>query len=164
VESIIPSMNLLIPSSGIGRSVAILYTREGADVTIVYLPEEQKDADETKSLVEKEGRQCLTISFDLKDLKNVDKIVQKHLEKFGALDIVVNNASRQLMSKKFEEIDLGMQAIFFYTDDRHCGRNIPNKHLTNVCSNQICPSPSQERISGHQYHLCHRIPWISCNG
>jgi NAD(P)-dependent dehydrogenase (short-subunit alcohol dehydrogenase family) len=103
-----PIYAFLIPSSGIGRSVAILYAREGADVTIVYLPEEQKDADETKSLVEKEGRQCLTIPFDLKDLKNVDKIVQKHLEKFGALDIVVNNASRQLMCKKFEEIDLGV--------------------------------------------------------
>jgi NAD(P)-dependent dehydrogenase (short-subunit alcohol dehydrogenase family) len=101
-------MAFLIPSSGIGRSVAILYAREGADVTIVYLPEEQEDADETKSLVEKEGRQCLTIPFDLKDLKNIDKIVQKHIEKFGALDIVVNNASRQLMCKNFEEIDLGM--------------------------------------------------------
>jgi short-subunit dehydrogenase len=93
-------------------------------VTIVYLPEEQKDADETKSLVEKEGRQCLTIPFDLKDLKNVHKIVQKHLEKFCALDIVVNNASRQVMCKKFEEIDLGIRYNCSNTDDRHCRRNI----------------------------------------
>src|SRR5579859_499562 len=95
-------------SSGIGRSVAILYAREGADVTIVYLPQEQEDANETKQLVEKEGRECLTLPFDLTDLHKVDKIVEKHMEKFGKLDILVNNASRQIMCKKFEEIDIGI--------------------------------------------------------
>src|SRR5271156_3645626 len=69
-------------SSGIGRSVAILYAREGADVTIVYLPQEQEDANETKKLVEKEGRKCLTIPFDLTNLKDIKKIVDKHLETF----------------------------------------------------------------------------------
>jgi NAD(P)-dependent dehydrogenase (short-subunit alcohol dehydrogenase family) len=91
--------------------VAILYAREGADVTIVYLPQEQEDANETQKLVEKEGRQCLTIPFDLTDLHKVDKIVEKHIQKFGALDILVNNASRQMMCKKFEEIDLGISFL-----------------------------------------------------
>lgn len=100
-------MSCVDGSSGIGRSVAILYAREGADVTIVYLPQEQDDAKETKKLVEKEGRQCLTIPFDLTDLHKVDKIVEKHMEKFGQLDVLVNNASRQMICKKFEEIDLG---------------------------------------------------------
>jgi NAD(P)-dependent dehydrogenase (short-subunit alcohol dehydrogenase family) len=84
-----------------------LYAREGADVTIVYLPQEQEDADETKKLVEKEGRECLAIPFDLTDLHNVDTVVEKHLEKFGKLDVLVNNASRQMMCKNFEEIDIG---------------------------------------------------------
>ena len=87
--------------------MAILYAREGADVTIVYLPQEQEDANETKKLVEKEGRQCVTIPFDLTDLHKIDKIVEKHIQKFGALDILVNNASRQMICKNFEEIDIG---------------------------------------------------------
>ena len=95
-------------SSGIGRSVAILYAREGANVTIVYLPQEQEDANETKKLVEKEGRECLTIPFDLTNLKDIKKIVDKHLETFGSLDILVNNASRQLVCKDFAEINLGI--------------------------------------------------------
>src|SRR5205085_11550608 len=53
--------------SGIGRAVAVLYAREGADVAIIYLPEEQQDADETKQAVEKEGRRCMLIPGDVKD-------------------------------------------------------------------------------------------------
>ena len=53
--------------SGIGRAVAILFGREGADVAIVYLPEEQPDAEETKALVEKEGRRCVLMPGDLTD-------------------------------------------------------------------------------------------------
>lgn len=76
-------------------------------MTIVYLPQEQEDADETKELVEKEGRECLAIPFDLTDLHKVDTVVEKHLEKFGKLDVLVNNASRQMMCKNFEDIDIG---------------------------------------------------------
>lgn len=99
---------MIISSSGIGRSVAILYAREGADVTIVYLPQEQEDANETKKLVEQEGRECLTLPFDLTNIHNVKKVVEKHLEKFGQLDILVNNASRQIICKDFAKIDLGI--------------------------------------------------------
>ncbi|KAL2753785.1 hypothetical protein ACRALDRAFT_1064998 [Sodiomyces alcalophilus JCM 7366] len=92
--------------SGIGRSVAILFAREGADVSIVYLPEEQQDAEETKKMVEKEGRKCLLIAGDLMDNETCRKAVQKHVENFGKIHVLVNNASKQVMCKDFKEIDL----------------------------------------------------------
>jgi NAD(P)-dependent dehydrogenase (short-subunit alcohol dehydrogenase family) len=90
--------------SGIGRSVAILYAREGADVVIVYLPEEQKDADKTKEHVEKEGRQCLCIPGDLKKSDFCDSVVDQTIKQFGKLDILVNNASSQWECEKIEDI------------------------------------------------------------
>jgi len=92
--------------SGIGRSVAVLFAREGSDVSIVYLPEEQPDAEDTKKMVEKEGRECLLIPGDLMDNETCRKAVEKHMNKFGALHVLVNNASKQIMCKNFEEIDL----------------------------------------------------------
>jgi NAD(P)-dependent dehydrogenase (short-subunit alcohol dehydrogenase family) len=93
--------------SGIGRSVAVLFAREGADVSIVYLPEEQADAEETKQMVEKEGRQCLLIPGDLMDNETCKKAVQKHVDKFGpTLHVLVNNASKQIMCDDLKDIDL----------------------------------------------------------
>jgi len=93
--------------SGIGRSVAVLFAREGADVTIVYLPEEQEDAEETKQMVEKEGKQCLLIPGDLMDNKTCENAVKKHVEKYGnTIHTLVNNASKQVMCEDFREIDL----------------------------------------------------------
>ncbi|KAH8901985.1 NAD(P)-binding protein [Coniochaeta sp. PMI_546] len=92
--------------SGIGRSVAVLFAREGSDVSIVYLPEEQPDAEDTKKLVEKEGRECLLIPGDLMDNETCRKAVEKHMEKFGALHVLVNNASKQIMCDDIAEIDL----------------------------------------------------------
>jgi len=92
--------------SGIGRSVAVLFAREGSDVSIVYLPEEQPDAEETKKMVEKEGRECLLIPGDLMDNETCRKAVEKHMEKFGALHVLVNNASKQIMCDDISEIDL----------------------------------------------------------
>lgn len=68
-------------SSGIGRSVAILMAREGADISIVFLPSEQVDADTSKILVEKEGVQCFLISGDLRDLNFCREAVEKHVGK-----------------------------------------------------------------------------------
>jgi NAD(P)-dependent dehydrogenase (short-subunit alcohol dehydrogenase family) len=92
--------------SGIGRSVAIYYAKEGADSTIVYLPEEEEDAQETKKLVEKEGKTCLLFQGDLMDNKNCEKAVAAHMEKFGGLDILVNNASKQILCEDFANISL----------------------------------------------------------
>lgn len=93
-------------SSGIGRAVAILFAREGADVTIVHLPQEQKDADDTVKAVENEGRKALSIAFDLENFKQVDQVIKKHIDAFGRIDILVNNASKQTMEPDFTMIDL----------------------------------------------------------
>ena len=93
-------------SSGIGRAVAILFAREGADVTIVHLPQEQTDADDTIASIKREDREGLSIAFDLENFRNAKEIVDKHLQKFGRLDILVNNASKQTMEKDFANIDL----------------------------------------------------------
>jgi NAD(P)-dependent dehydrogenase (short-subunit alcohol dehydrogenase family) len=80
--------------SGIGRSVAILFAREGADVAIIYL-NEHRDAKETKRYVEEEGRQCLIIPGDVKDAKFCRRAVNKVVKTFGRLDVLVNNAAFQ---------------------------------------------------------------------
>ncbi|KAK3316526.1 hypothetical protein B0H66DRAFT_519524 [Apodospora peruviana] len=92
--------------SGIGRAVAVLFAREGSDVTIVYLPEEQEDAEKTKKLVEAEGRECLLFPGDLMDNETCRKAVQAHVDKFGKIHVLVNNASKQIMCPDITEIDL----------------------------------------------------------
>jgi NAD(P)-dependent dehydrogenase (short-subunit alcohol dehydrogenase family) len=89
--------------SGIGRAVAVLYAREGADVAIVYL-NAHEDAEETKRHVEKEGRECLLIAGDVKDSKFCADAVQKTVEQFDRLDILVNNAAFQLHAKSLEDL------------------------------------------------------------
>ena len=90
--------------SGIGRSVAVLYAREGADVAIVYLPVEQSDADETKAAVEAEGRKCVLIPGDVKDSKFCAAAVEAAVAAFGRLDVLVNNAAYQETHLRFEDI------------------------------------------------------------
>lgn len=92
--------------SGIGRSVAVLFAREGSDVSIVFLPEEKEDAEETKKMVEKEGRSCLLIPGDLMDNETCRGAVEKHVKEFGDIHVLVNNASKQIMCSDFAKIDL----------------------------------------------------------
>ena len=80
--------------SGIGRAVAVLFAREGADVAIVYLCEHD-DAAKTKALVEKEGGKALTIAGDLGDEVFCDKVLDQVVDRFGRVDILVNNAGEQ---------------------------------------------------------------------
>ena len=89
--------------SGIGRAVATLYAREGANVAIVYLPEEQSDAEDTRAIVEAEGRICELIPGDLVDPAFCDEVVERTVGAFGRLDILVSNAAQQ-SSKKLEEL------------------------------------------------------------
>lgn len=89
--------------SGIGRSVAVLYAKEGADVAIVYLNEDQ-DAEETKKLVEAEDRHCLTIAGDIGNEQFCQQIVQQVIGEFGHLDILVNNAAEQHPQSSIEDI------------------------------------------------------------
>ena len=90
--------------SGIGRAVAVLYAREGADVAIVYLAEEQQDAEETKQAVEKEGRECLLIPGDVSDSTFCRRAVAQTVRKFGKLDILVNNAAFQKHQDSIEQL------------------------------------------------------------
>ncbi|WP_072395233.1 SDR family oxidoreductase [Hyphomicrobium sp. CS1GBMeth3] len=80
--------------SGIGRAVAVLFAREGADVAIAYL-EESEDARETKSAIEAEGRRCLLLPGDVSDPTYCNDAVRKTIDAFGSLDILVNNAAFQ---------------------------------------------------------------------
>ena len=89
--------------SGIGRSVAVLYAREGADVAILYLDQHQ-DAEETRTVVEQYGRRCLTFAGDVADREVCRKVIDETLAAFGKLDIVVNNAAEQHPQEKLEDI------------------------------------------------------------
>ncbi|WP_442509277.1 SDR family oxidoreductase [Novipirellula sp. SH528] len=80
--------------SGIGRSVAVMFAREGADIAFVYL-NEKEDAEQTRSLVEAEGRVCLTIKADIGKAASCKSAVAKTVKKFGRLDVLVNNAAEQ---------------------------------------------------------------------
>lgn len=90
--------------SGIGRAVAVLYAREGADVAIVYLPAEQPDAEETARTVEDEGRRCLLLAGDVKDPNFCRSAVERTVRELGQLDILVNNAAFQQTQKSLEDI------------------------------------------------------------
>ncbi|EPQ26171.1 uncharacterized protein PFL1_06378 [Pseudozyma flocculosa PF-1] len=95
--------------SGIGRSVAVLFAREGADVSFTYLPEEESDAKETIALVEQAGRKAHGMAVDLQDEANWTGIVDEHFKVFGKLDVLVPNAARQVM---YEDIgDLPVENI-----------------------------------------------------
>ncbi|EEA20904.1 oxidoreductase, short-chain dehydrogenase/reductase family [Talaromyces marneffei ATCC 18224] len=95
-----------LSSSGIGRAVAVLMAREGADVTIAHLPEEQEDAEDTKKMVEAENRSCFLFAGDLTNYENCRQVVDEHFRSYGSLNILVNNASQQFMCKTFTDIDL----------------------------------------------------------
>jgi NAD(P)-dependent dehydrogenase (short-subunit alcohol dehydrogenase family) len=80
--------------SGIGRAVAVLFAREGADVAVMYL-NEHEDAEETRRCIEAEGRRCVTIAGDVKDAEFCQDAVDKVVAEFGRLDVLVNNAAFQ---------------------------------------------------------------------
>ncbi len=89
--------------SGIGRAVAALYAREGADIAIFYLCEHD-DAEKTKAIVEAEGRRAILVPGDLGDKDFCERAVQKVIDTFGRLDILVNNAGEQHPDKDIRDI------------------------------------------------------------
>ena len=90
--------------SGIGRAVAVLFAREGADVAFTYLKAEQRDADETKRAIEAEGQRALALDADLTDPKACKKVVDQTVDEFGKLNILVNNAAFQQHQKSLEDL------------------------------------------------------------
>jgi len=89
--------------SGIGRAVAVLFAREGADVAISHLAED-RDADMTRRAVEAEGRRCLVSRGDVRDASYCRELVTDVVKTFGKLDVLVNNAAFQVHSKRIEDL------------------------------------------------------------
>ncbi|MGL4693094.1 MAG: SDR family oxidoreductase, partial [Stenotrophomonas maltophilia] len=90
--------------SGIGRAVAIAFAREGADVALNYLPEEEKDAAEVVALIEAEGRKAVAIPGDLQDEQFCTDLVGQAVKALGGLDVVANIAGKQLAVEKIEDL------------------------------------------------------------
>jgi NAD(P)-dependent dehydrogenase (short-subunit alcohol dehydrogenase family) len=102
--------------SGIGRAVAVLFAKEGADIAIIYLSE-NKDAEDTKNIIEeKYGRKCLLISGDISKEKFCITAVAKTIKQFGRIDILVNNAATHFESKGIEEISTKQLTKTFATN------------------------------------------------
>jgi NAD(P)-dependent dehydrogenase (short-subunit alcohol dehydrogenase family) len=101
--------------SGIGRSIAVYFAREGADIAIVY-DQQHEDATDTKNLVEKEGRKCLLIQGDLKSEVFCNEVIKKCVHEYGKLNIVVNNAARQFPQEDISEISRDQLRFTFETN------------------------------------------------
>lgn len=104
--------------SGIGRAAAIAYAREGADVAINYLPEEESDAKEVIELIKKEGRKAIAIPGDIRDENFCTKLIKDAVKGLGGLDILVNNAGRQqshasILDLSTEEFDWTMKTNIY---------------------------------------------------
>lgn len=99
--------------SGIGRAVAVAYAREGADVAIGYLPEEEEDAQETERLVREAGRECALFPLDLTDEQACIDIVAGTVEALGGLDILISNAAYQKQREGIETLQVSeIQRVF----------------------------------------------------
>ncbi|HLI67823.1 MAG TPA: SDR family oxidoreductase [Caulobacteraceae bacterium] len=90
--------------SGIGRAAAIAFAREGADVAMVYLPQEERDAREVVELIEQAGRKAVAIPGDITDERFCEMLVQKAVKGLGGIDILVNNAGKQRTQREIGEI------------------------------------------------------------
>ena len=102
--------------SGIGRAVSVLFAREGADVAIVYLPAEQTDAEETAKAIQAEGRRALLLPGDVTQAEFCTSAVDKTVERFGKLDILVNNAAYQQTKNRLEDISDDEWELTFRTN------------------------------------------------
>lgn len=102
--------------SGIGRAVAIAFAREGADVAIIYQPEEQEDAEETKRWVEQAGRKCLLLPGDLREEQYCTDSVERTVQELGGLDIVVLNAAFQDVHDSIDKLETAKMDRTFKTN------------------------------------------------
>ncbi len=101
--------------SGIGRSVAVLFAKEGADVAVIYLKADE-DARKTQQLVEAEGRKCVLIAGDVGDEAFCKSAVEKARDELGGIDLLVNNAAEQHPEKDFQEVDAAQVERTFRTN------------------------------------------------
>ena len=89
---------------GIGRAVALAFAREGADVLISYLEDEEPDAQETARAVEASGRRCVCVAGDIQDEAHCRRLVERAVAEFGRLDVLVNNAAFQMSREGIGDI------------------------------------------------------------
>jgi Dehydrogenases with different specificities (related to short-chain alcohol dehydrogenases) len=130
--------------SGIGRAVAVLFAREGADVAVLYLSEHE-DAEETRRCIEAEGQRCLLIPGDVKSSAFCRSAVDQVVAAFGRLDVLVNNAAFQLHARGAGR-----------PQRRALGRDLPHQHLRlfpHGPGGAAAPAPGQQH---HQHRLGHR--------
>lgn len=99
--------------SGIGRSVALLFAREGADVVLVFLPEEKKDAEKIKLEIEALGRKVLLLAGDLKQADFCDQVINNTLDHFKKIDILINNAAFQKHQPNLESVSFDQWELTF---------------------------------------------------
>jgi len=92
--------------SGVGRAVAIAFGKEGADIVLSFLPEEQTDADDAASVIEKAGARVVKVAGDIQQIETIDKLISAADNHFGRLDIVVNNAGYQMSHENIPEVSL----------------------------------------------------------
>ena len=137
--------------SGIGRAVAIAFAREGADVAVSYLPEEEQDAQDVVALVEKAGRKALAIPGDIKDAAHCREMVARTVEAFGGLDVLVNNAGKQqavedivdLTDEQFDETFRTNVHAMFWITKAAVPHMVPGSAIINTTSVQAYqPSPT----------------------
>jgi NADP-dependent 3-hydroxy acid dehydrogenase YdfG len=120
--------------SGIGRAVAVLFAKEGADVAIVYLASEQTDAEETRRAVKSAGTRCLLIPGDLTNARFCREVVEKAMEEFGRLDVLVNNAAFQESAETLEDISDEQFDQNSVRSSRCSARGSPRRSRQRTCS------------------------------
>ena len=137
--------------SGIGRAVAIAFAREGADLLISYLPEEEDDAAETSRWVEEAGRKCVRMPGDIGDPEHCRAIAERAAQELGGIDILVNNAAHQATFEEFTEITdeewdrtfrVNIHAMFYLTKAAMPHMREGSSIINTTSINADDPSPS----------------------
>lgn len=136
--------------SGIGRAVAIAYAREGADILIAYL-EEDDDAKATQALIEAEGRKCVLVRGDIQNPAHCEAIVEQAVAKLGGIDILVNNAAHQASFKAIEDISndewemtfrVNIHAMFYLTKAAVAHMKLGSAIINTASINSDQPNPT----------------------
>ena len=142
--------------SGIGSAVAILFAMEGCDSLIVYRPEEEKDAQETKRRVEEYHGKCILFATDLRNKENCRTVVEAAIQRLGGVNILVNNAGTQTMVGEIKDLSENQvkQSLVHFRENLlttiAVGGHIQYKYPLNVLPLQICLGPYEKRRYHHQ--------------